>query len=149
MLIMRNDSNKILEFNKFSMITTTIDFDFLVFALFENTFSYITNLSTLTITISFTSLKLNKSVVFHFHRGYILQDFSGEVNSFFQEILRVLEAHPQPFHQLIVYNVRSLKEPIHCQTLPNITFKRECHNKCNEKCCHDVPLINSYLYSEY
>ena len=83
------------------------------------------------------------------HRGYILQDFSGEVNSFFQEILRVLEAHPQPFHQLIVYNVRSLKEPIHCQTLPNITFKRECHNKCNEKCCHDVPLINSYLYSEY
>jgi len=83
------------------------------------------------------------------HRGYILHQASAEVNSFFQKILRVLEVHPQPFHQLIVYNVRSLKEPIHCQTLPNITFKRECHNKCNEKCCHDVPLINSYLYSEY
>lgn len=73
------------------------------------------------------------------HRGYILQDFSGEVNRFFQEILRVLEAHPQPFHQLIVYNVRSMKEPIHCQTLPNITFRQKY---ITNKCCHDVPLIN-------
>ena len=48
-----------------------------------------------------------------------------KVNSFFQEILRVLEDHPQPFHQLIVYNVRSMKEPIHCQTLPNITFRQK------------------------
>ena len=148
MLILRNDSNKILTFNKFSMLcgTTAIHFDQLVFALFENTFSYITNPSKLIAPlISVTRLKLNKSVE-QFHRGYILQDFFGEVNSFFQKILRVLEVHPQPFHQLIVYNVRSLKEPIHCQTLPNITFRQ---NPRTNKCCHDVPLINSYLYSEY
>lgn len=65
--------------------TTTIHFDQLVFVLFENTFSYITNLSKLiTPVISVTRLKLNKSVE-QFHRGYILQDFFGEVNSFFQE----------------------------------------------------------------
>ena len=67
------------------MLTTTIHFDQLVFALFENTFSYISNIFTITKIINFTSLKLNKSVEFHFHRGYILHYFFGEVNSFFQE----------------------------------------------------------------
>ena len=84
MLILRNDSNKILAFNKFSMLcgATAIHFDQLVFALFKNTFSYITNPSKLiTPLISVTRLKLNKSVE-QFHRGYILHQASAEVNAF-------------------------------------------------------------------
>ena len=64
---------------------TAIHFDQLVFALFENTFSYITNPSKLIAPlISVTRLKLNKSVE-QFHRGYILYQASAEVNSFYRE----------------------------------------------------------------
>jgi hypothetical protein len=60
-------------------------------------------------------------------------------NKLFLENFEGFQDHPQPFSQLIVYNVRSLKEPIHCQTLPNITFRQKY---ITNKCCHDVPLIN-------
>lgn len=44
------------------------------------------------------------------HRVNTIPYHHPKVNSFFQEILRVLDAHPQPFHQLIVYNVRSVRD---------------------------------------
>ena len=66
--------------------TTAIHFDLLVFVLFKNTFSYITNLSKLiTPLISVTRLKLNKSVE-QFHRANSIQEVLEKVNTLFQNL---------------------------------------------------------------